>query len=257
MGEAIAITSGKGGVGKSSITLNLGEMLSQKGYKVVLIDMDLGLRNLDVMMGLENRVIFDVRDVIQGRCALKQALIKDKKQSQLYLLPASKNVRMDELNKEDLKVVVEYLKNEFDYVLLDSAAGLEKGFLYTIYSVDRVLLVTTLDYTALQDADRVVGILYREQMDKIQLIINKVNPKLIEKGISVSLKEALSFLSIDLLGIVYEDEEMIRSGNKGFAAIKENSLMYDCFRTITQRLEGKTCDLPKYRGKSFMQRLFG
>lgn len=257
MGEAIAITSGKGGVGKSSITLNLGEMLAQKGYKVVLIDMDLGLRNLDVMMGLENRVIFDVRDVMNGRCSLKQALIKDKKQEHLYLLPACKNIRMDELNKENLKMIVDYLKNEFDYILMDSAAGLEKGFTYSIFCVDRVLLVSTLDYTSLQDADRVVGILYREQIDKVQLIINKVNPKFVEKGVSVSLKEALSYLSLDLLGIVYEDEEMIRCGNKGFAAIKGNGLMYDCFSTMVQRLEGKSSELPKYRGKSFMQRLFG
>ena len=257
MKEAIAIISGKGGVGKSSVTLNLGEILAQKGYKVVLIDMDLGLRNLDVLMGLENRVIFDLKDVMQSRCSLKQVLIKDKRQDNLYLLPACKNLRVEDFDATCLEKDVSYLKEEFDYILLDSAAGVERGFLYSIGCVNRVILVTTLDYTALQDADKVIGILCREQMEKMHLVINKVNPKFVEKGISVSLKEALAYLSIDLLGIVYEDEQMLRSSNKGIPAVCEKSVIYDCFLTIANRLEGKHSELPKYRGKSLMQRLFG
>lgn len=257
MGEAIAITSGKGGVGKSNITLNLGEVLAQKGYKVVLIDMDLGLRNLDVLMGLENRVIYDIRDVIQAHCSLRQALIQDKKEENLYLLPACKSIRIAEFDKEELKQIVDHLKEQFDYILLDSAAGLESGFLYSIACVSKTLLVTTLDYTALQDADRIIGLLFKEQIKDVQLVINKVNPKYVEKGISVSIREALNFLSVDLLGIVYEDEDIIRCNNKGFAAVRERNMIYDCFYSMANRLEGKRCELPKYRGKSFMQRIFG
>lgn len=256
MNEAIAIISGKGGVGKSSVTLNLGEILAQRGYKVVLIDMDLGLRNLDVLMGLENRVIFDINDVMQAKCSLKQALIKDKKQDNLYLLPACKNVRVENFKQENVERIVAHLKQKFDYVLLDGAAGIEKGFMCSIACVESVLVVTTLDYTALQDADRIIGILCKEQIEKMHLIINKVNPKYVEKGISVSLQEALRFLSIDLLGIVYEDESMLRLSNKGIAAVKEKNIIYDCFYAIANRLEGKVSELPKYRGKSFVQRLF-
>ena len=257
MGEIIAVTSGKGGVGKSSVTLNLGEVLAQKGYKVVLIDMDLGLRNLDVLMGLENRVIYDMKDVILSKCSLQQALIKDKKQENLYLLPACKSVRLESFDPKALEVIIHHLQKEFDYVFLDSAAGLEKGFTYSISYAQRILLVTTLDYTALQDADRVIGLLYQSQHNHIQLIINKINPRYVEKGISVSLKEALSYLSVDLLGIVYEDEEMVRSSNKGFSAVKEKNVLYECFLSMANRLEGKKSELPKYRGKSLMQRIFG
>lgn len=257
MGEAIAITSGKGGVGKSNVTLNLGEVLAQKGNRVVLIDMDLGLRNLDVLMGLENRVIYDIRDVMNAHCSLRQALIQDKKQENLFLLPACKSIRIEEFDKEELKQLVKHLKEQFDYILLDSAAGLESGFLYSIACVSKTLLVTTLDYTALQDADRIIGLLFKEQIKDVQLVINKVNPRYIEKGISVSIREALNFLSIDLLGIVYEDEDIIRCNNKGFAAVREKSMLHECFDTMANRLEGKRSELPKYKGKSLMQRIFG
>lgn len=256
MGEAIAITSGKGGVGKSNICLNIGAGLVKKGYRVCLVDMDLGLRNLDVMMGLENRVIYDLKDVIEANCNLKQALIKDKKLDDLYLLPAVKSLRCD-IQAKDLQVVVEYLKNQFDYVLLDSAAGIESGFINSISCVDKVIVVTTLDYTALKDADRIIGILFKENKE-VQLIINKVNPKYIEKGISVSLKEALSYLCVDLLGIVYESEEVMRCNNKGYPAINDSQgMLYDCFFVIVSRLIGIKMELPKYKAKSFIQRVFG
>ncbi|MEG0469981.1 MAG: septum site-determining protein MinD, partial [Longicatena sp.] len=158
MGEAIAITSGKGGVGKSSVCVNMGVVLSQLGNRVCLIDVDLGLKNLDVMMGLENRVIYDLMDVMEGRCMLSQAMIKDKVQEHLYLLPACKTVHIEQFHHEDLKVVVEQLIEQFDYVLLDTPAGIERGFVSSIACVNRVVVVTTLDVTALQDADRVIGI---------------------------------------------------------------------------------------------------
>lgn len=257
MAEAIAITSGKGGVGKSNICLNLGITLARKGYRVCLIDMDLGLKNLDVLMGLQNRIIYDLNDVMQSHCSLKQAMIKDKREDNLFLLPACKSIHVEKFKAEEVKKVVEHLKESFDYILLDSAAGLEKGFLSSIICVKKVIIATTLDYTALQDADRVIGLLYRENKE-IQLVINKVNPRYIEKGISVSLQEALNFLSVDLLGVVYEDEALIRSANQACAPVYEiPSMMHDCFEVIANRLEGKRVDLPKFKGKSFMKRVFG
>ena len=150
MGEAIAITSGKGGVGKSSVCINMGMVLAQKGYRVCLIDVDLGLKNLDVMLGLENRVIYDLKDVMEGRCTLANAMIRDKRQDNLYLLPACKTIHIQYFHGEDLKIVVEELKNQFDYILLDTPAGIESGFIHSIACVSRAIVVTTLDVTALQ-----------------------------------------------------------------------------------------------------------
>lgn len=258
MGEAIAITSGKGGVGKSNVCLNLGVSLAKKGYKVCMLDMDLGLKNLDVLMGLENRVIYDLSDVMNCGCSLKQAMIKDKRLDNLYLIPACKSIHIEKVKMDDVEKIVTHLKERFDYVLLDSAAGLESGFMNSIVCVDKVIVVATLDYTALQDADRVIGVLMKEGIEDIHLILNKVNPRYIEKGISVSIQEALSFLAINLLGVVYEDEMIIRNNNKGYpAACDDTSMMYECFHVIASRLEGVKASLPKYRGKSFMQRVFG
>ncbi|MDD3049368.1 MAG: septum site-determining protein MinD [Bacilli bacterium] len=258
MGETIAITSGKGGVGKSNICLNVGVALAKKGYKVCMVDMDLGLKNLDVLMGLENRVIYDLSDVMNSNCSLKQAMIKDKRLNNLFLIPACKSVHIEKVKSEDIQKVVAHLQTQFDYVLLDSPAGLESGFMKSIACVDKVFVVATLDYTSLQDADRVIGVLMKEGIEEIHLILNKVNPRYIEKGISVSIQEALSYLAINLLGIVYDDENIIRHNNKGYpAAFDEDSMVYDCFNVITSRLEGAKVDLPKYRGKSFMQRVFG
>lgn len=258
MGEAIAITSGKGGVGKSNICLNIGVSLAKKGYRVCMIDMDLGLKNLDVLMGLENRVIYDLSDVMNSGCSLKQAMIKDKRLDNLYLIPACKSVHIEKVKSEDITRVVKHLKEQFDYVLLDSAAGVESGFMNSISCVDKTIVVATLDYTSLQDADRVIGILMKEGIEDIHLILNKVNPRFIEKGISVSIQEALSYLAINLLGIVYDDENIIRYNNKGYpASFDEDGMMYECFNVIVSRLEGVKANLPRYRGKSFMQRVFG
>lgn len=258
MGETIAITSGKGGVGKSNVCLNIGVSLAKKGYKVCLLDMDLGLKNLDVLMGLENRVIYDLNDVMNANCSLKQAMIKDKRLDNLYLIPACKSIHIEKVNKDAIKQVVDYLKQQFDYILLDSAAGLESGFLNSIACVDKAIVVVTLDYTSLQDGDRIIGLLMKEGIEDIHLVLNKVNPRYIEKGISVSIQEALSYLAINLLGIVYEDENMIRYNNKGYpAAYDEDGMIPECFHVIASRLEGVKIALPKYRGKSFMQRVFG
>ncbi|MEG0273969.1 MAG: septum site-determining protein MinD [Longicatena sp.] len=258
MGEAIAITSGKGGVGKSSVCVNMGVVLSQLGNRVCLIDVDLGLKNLDVMMGLENRVIYDLMDVMEGRCMLSQAMIKDKVQEHLYLLPACKTVHIEQFHHEDLKVVVEQLIEQFDYVLLDTPAGIERGFVSSIACVNRVVVVTTLDVTALQDADRVIGILMNEGMEHISFVVNRMNVKMMEKGISVPLQEAKQWLAIDFLGYVFDDETMIRANNFGKpVTLQRDTSLYSCFQAIVKRMIGERATLPKIKERSFLAKIFG
>lgn len=258
MGEAIAITSGKGGVGKSSVTINIGMVLAQMGYRVCLIDVDLGLKNLDVMMGLENRVIYDLKDVMEGRCMLSAAMIKDKAQENLYLLPACKTIHIDQFHKEDLQLVVEQLTAHFDYVLLDAPAGIERGFISSIAAVKRSIIVTTLDVTSLQDADKIIGIMMNEGMEHISFIVNRMNVRHIEKGIAVSLEDAKQWLSIDLLGYVFEDEAMVRANNFGKPiTLQRDSVLYTCFDCIAKRLLGEHSALPKLKERSLLRKIFG
>ena len=257
MGEAIAITSGKGGVGKSSVTLNLGMMLAMKQKRVCLIDMDLGLKNLDLMMDLQNRVIYDLKDVLEGKCPLRKAIIKDKHCANLYLLPACKSMRIHDMKTAEIKRVVDLLKHEFDYVLLDTPAGIESGFLCSLPCVERVLLVSTLDVTSLQDGDRVIGLLLKEGLDQIDLIINRYQPRFVEKKISLSLEDAAQWLGIDLLGYIFEDEEVMRANNYHFAAIMQSESLYACFYALAKRLCGEAAPLPKYREKKLLAKLFG
>lgn len=258
MGQAIAITSGKGGVGKSSVVVNIGIHLAQMGYKICLIDCDLGLKNLDVMLGLENRVLYDLRDAVEGRCTLSRAIIRDKREENLYLLPACKSINLKYFHGEDLKVVVKELQNSFDYIFLDTPAGIETGFIHSIACADRVIVVTTLDTTAMQDADRVIGILMKENIDDIKLVVNRMNPKYIERGISIRLEDALAWLSIDLLGYVFDDESVIRSNNRGMPlALTHSNNVNECYEAIAHRITGERVPLPRYREKKFLQKLFG
>lgn len=258
VGQTIAVTSGKGGVGKSSVCVNLGMVLADMGYKVCLIDVDLGLKNLDVMLGLENRVLYDLKDAMEGRCTLSKAILRDKREGNLYLLPACKSVNLNQFHGSDLKLVVDELQRTFDYVILDTPAGIESGFIHSIACVEKVILVTTLDVTAVQDADRIIGILMKENVEDIQLIINRLNPRFIDKGISIKMEEAMSWLSIDLLGYVFDDENVIRSNNRGMPlSLNKNSQVYDCFHAIAKRLNGDMVTLPKYKEKKLLQKLFG
>lgn len=258
MGRTIAITSGKGGVGKSSVCINLGIVLAQMGYRVCLIDVDLGLKNLDVMLGLENRVLYDLKDVMEGICPLHKAILRDKREQNLYLLPACKSVNLRYFNGNDLQLVVTELKKDFDFILLDTPAGIESGFVHSIACAEDVILVTNLDITSVQDADRVIGILMKERLNSISLIVNRMNPRHIDKGISIRLEDAISWLSIDLLGYVFDDENVIRSNNKGKPiSLTQNTLVYECFYSIAKRLCGENAALPKYKEKRFLQKLFG
>lgn len=258
MGQTIAITSGKGGVGKSSVCVNIGIHLAKLGYKVCLIDCDLGLKNLDVMLGLENRVLYDLRDAMEGRCILEKAILKDKREPNLYLLPACKSVNLKYFHGNDLKVVVQELEKSFDYILLDTPAGIESGFIHSIACAKRVILVTTLDITAVQDADRIIGILMKEDINDIEVVINRLNPKYIEKGISIRLEDALNWLSIPMLGYVFDDENVIRANNRGIPiALQQPSQINECYACIAKRILKEEAPLPKYREKKLFQKLFG
>lgn len=258
MGKTIVVTSGKGGVGKSTVCVNLGMVLASSGYKVCLIDADLGLKNLDVMLGLENRVLYDLKDAMEGRCELSKAVLRDKREPNLYLLPACKSVNLNSFIANDIVLVVEELKKNFDYVILDTPAGIETGFVYSLRCGDQVIVVTTLDITSLQDADRVIGIVMKENIDDVSLIINRVNQKYIDKGISVNIDDALRWLSIPLLGTVFDDENIIRSNNRGMPiALSKTSLVYECFYIIMQRMQGNMIQLPKSKEKTIFQKIFG
>ena len=250
MGEAIAITSGKGGVGKSSVCINMGMVLAQKGYRVCLIDVDLGLKNLDVMLGLENRVIYDLKDVMEGRCTLANAMIRDKRQDNLYLLPACKTIHIQYFHGEDLKIVVEELKNQFDYILLDTPAGIESGFIHSIACVSRAIVVTTLDVTALQDADRIIGLLESGGLRDIRLIINRLRPEMIARGDMMSVEDVLEILAVDLIGAILDDEQIVISTNQGEPLSGKNSQAEEEYRNICRRLMGEEVPYVTVRRKN-------
>lgn len=256
MGRCIGITSGKGGVGKSSVCIGIGFALAKRGYKVCLLDMDLGLKNLDVMMGLENRMFYDVLDIAEGKCTLNQALVNAKNQNNLKLLCACKSIHVHKLKKEMLQSIIEELSQMFDFVLFDTPAGIEAGFSYTLSYVDHFIVVSTLDLTSLQDADRIIGILMRENVSKIQCIINRYNPKFLDKGISIQFTKALEYLCVECIGIIYDDEQIIRGYNIGSPSVyHDHSKASLCFESIVNAFLGEEVILPKIH-KSILKRLF-
>jgi septum site-determining protein MinD len=247
MGTIITVTSGKGGVGKSTTTANLAVGLANLGKKIVAIDFDIGLRNLDMILGLENRIVYDVVDVMQERCNLSQALINDKKAKNLYFLPASQTKDKDVLDKEKVKKLLENLKESFDIVLIDSPAGIESGFEHSIFLADRALIVSTPDVSSVRDADRVIGIIDAksemakngQEVDK-HVIINRIKPELVESGNMLSTEDVLSILALPLIGTVPDDENIISSTNLGEPIIyKEKSLAAEAYRRIARRILGE------------------
>lgn len=245
MGEAIVITSGKGGVGKTTTTANLGTALALQGKKVCLIDTDIGLRNLDVILGLENRIIYDLVDVIEGRCKIHQALIKDKRvDEKLYLLPAAQTSDKNAVTPEQMKNLVEELKRDFDYVLIDCPAGIEQGYRNAVAGADKAIVVTTPEISAVRDADRIIGLLEQEQLDAPKLIINRIRHHLMQTGEAMDVNEITAHLSIDLLGIIIDDEEVITSSNKGEPIVMDPSNKAALgYRNITRRILGESVPL--------------
>jgi len=245
MGEAIVITSGKGGVGKTTTTANIGTALALSGKKVCLVDTDLGLRNLDVVMGLENRILYDLVDVITGQCRLKQALIKDKRFESLVLLPAAQTKDKNAVSPDQVKKIIDELKIEYDYVLIDCPAGIENGFKNAVSGADHAIIVTTPEIAAVRDADRIIGLLEAEKhISSPKLIVNRIRAHMIKNGDMLEIEEIVNILAIDLLGIVPDDDNVIRASNMGEpVALNPDSLGGIAYRNIARRVLGETVPL--------------
>lgn len=239
MGEIIVVTSGKGGVGKTTTTANIGAGLAKLGKNVLVIDTDLGLRNLDVVMGLENRIVYNLVDVIEGKCRLSQALIKDKRYESLYLLPSAQTKDKSAVTPEQMIKLTSSLKQEYDYVLLDCPAGIEQGFQNAIAGADRALVVTTPEVSAIRDADRIIGLLEANHIRNIRLIINKIRIEMIKRGDMMSVEDVTEILSADLLGIIPDDEQVVVATNQGEPLIELESLAGEAYMNICGRLLGE------------------
>ncbi|AYZ73851.1 septum site-determining protein MinD [Fusobacterium necrophorum] len=240
MSQVIVVTSGKGGVGKTTTTANIGAGLAEKGHKVLLIDTDIGLRNLDVVMGLENRIVYDLVDVIEGKCRIPQALIKDKRCSNLSLLPAAQIRDKNDINEEQMKTLVEALRKDFDYIIIDCPAGIEQGFKNAIAAADRAIVVTTPEISAARDADRIIGLLEANGIKEPKLIINRIRMDMVKENNMLSLEDMLDILAITLIGVVPDDESIVISTNKGEPLIyRGESLAAKAYRNIVERIDGK------------------
>jgi len=255
-GRAIVITSGKGGVGKTTATANLGLGLAKNDRKVVLVDGDIGLRNLDIIMGLENRIVYHLIDVVRGRCQLRQALVKDKRFPHLALLPASQVDQKEAVNPDQMRELIAQLKEDFDFVLIDCPAGIEQGFRNAVAGADEAIIITTPDVSPVRDADRVIGLLQQSLGDP-QLIINRMSTQMVQRGDMLDQQDVLDILAVHLLGIVPEDEEVVVAGNRGTPVVlNEKSRSGQAYERIARRMLGEEVSIPELNGHGgFLHRL--
>ncbi len=257
MENVIVITSGKGGVGKTTTSANIGTGLAIAGKKVVLIDTDIGLRNLDVVLGLENRIVYDLVDVVEGTCKLKQALIRDKRYDGLYLLPAAQTRNKMAVSPEQMKKLVEDLEQDFDYVIIDCPAGIERGFKNAVAGAKSAIVVTVPEVSSVRDADRIIGLLSSSGIEDVMLLINRLRPDLVRKGDMLAIDDTLEILGIDLIGVIPEDELIFRSSNLGEPAVTDdNSLAGKAYRNVAGRVMGQ--DIPMLnleQGTGFFSKL--
>ncbi|MEW5830043.1 MAG: septum site-determining protein MinD [Chloroflexota bacterium] len=239
MSTVLTIGSGKGGVGKTTAVANLAVALAAGGEKVVCIDGDIGLRNLDVIMGLENRIVYDLVDVVEGRCRLRQAMIRDKHLPELYLIPAAQTRDKSAVSPSDMVRLCDELRGEYDWILIDSPAGIERGFKNAIAPADRVVVVTNPEVSAVRDADRVIGILEAEEKGTPSLVINRLNPAMVKRHDMLSADDVVDLLAVKVIGIVPEDDDVIVAANRGTpVALDPKSRAGQAFRNIAQRLKG-------------------
>jgi septum site-determining protein MinD len=251
MAKVYVITSGKGGVGKTTSTANIGSALAKLGKKVVVIDSDIGLRNLDVVLGLENRIVFDLIDVSKGVCDVEKALIKDRKNDGLYLLPASQTSDKEALEKKEMIRLVNELKEDFDYILIDCPAGIERGFKNAIAAADKGIVVTTPEVSAVRDADRIIGLLEAHDVREPELIINMIKMDMVKRGDMLSINDITDILAVDLLGVVPDDEAVVISTNKGQPVIKNpESISGKTFMNIARRMDGQEIPLIDLENKN-------
>lgn len=256
--QVIVVTSGKGGVGKTTTSANVGTGLSKMGYKVCLIDTDIGLRNLDVVMGLESRIVYNLVDVVDGNCRVKQALIRDKRHPGLFLLPSAQTKDKSAVTPGQMIKVIDELREQFDYIILDCPAGIEQGFQNAIAGADRALVVTTPEVSAIRDADRIVGLLEANGFTKIDLIINRLRTDMVRRGDMMSASDVVDILSIPLIGIVPDDENVVVSTNQGVPLVGSSSPAGKAYQDVVQRILGR--EVPYHmneRGFSFWTRVTG
>lgn len=260
--QVITITSGKGGVGKTTATANLAAALAQLGHSVVAVDADVGLRNLDLVMGLENRIVYDLVDVIEGRCKLRQAMIRDKRTDGLYLLPAAQTRDKTAVSPSDMVLICDELRRSYDFILIDSPAGIERGFRNAIAPADHVLIVANPEVSSVRDSDRIIGLLEADEKGTPSLIINRIKPDMVAQGDMLDIGDVLDVLMIKLIGIVPEDQEVLIATNRGQPIVLENhSLAGQAFRNIARRLDGEEIpfiSLEQKRGlRTWLRRLIG
>jgi len=255
MSEVIVITSGKGGVGKTTTTANIGTGLAQLNKRVVMIDTDIGLRNLDVVMGLENRIVYNLVDVVEGTCRYRQALIKDKSYPNLHLLPSAQTKDKSSVTPEQMIKLVEELKEEFDYIILDCPAGIEQGFQNAIAAADRAIVVTTPEVSAIRDADRIIGLLEANGISRIDLIVNRIRMEMVKRGEMMSIDDVVEILAIDLIGAVPDDENIVISTNQGQPLVGDNSLAGKAYMNICRRILGQRIEYLDLNDTGFFKKL--
>jgi septum site-determining protein MinD len=240
MGKIIIIASGKGGTGKTTTTANLGAALAMRGNLVALVDMDMGLRNLDVTLGLENSIVYDISDVVEDVCSLDEALIKDLRYENLYFIPAPQTRDASGLKDEAVKNIWEQLQSRFDYCIVDAPAGVDGGFLYAAMCADSAIIITMPELTALRDADRTISVLEEHDITDIKVVINRVRADMINRGIMMNMDDCIDILQIPVLGIIPDDEELMIASLKGYLAISdESSKAGKAFLNIAARLCGE------------------
>lgn len=258
MSEVIVVTSGKGGVGKTTATANIGTGLARLNKKVVMIDTDIGLRNLDVVMGLENRIVYNLVDVIEGNCRRKQALIKDKRYPNLYLLPSAQTRDKTAVTPEQMKKLTDSLREYFDYILLDCPAGIEQGFKNAIAGADRAIVVTTPEVSAIRDADRIIGLLEANEIKKIELLINRLRMDMIRRGDMMSVDDVVEILAASLIGAVPDDEGVVISTNQGEPLAGDDTRAGQAFLNISRRITGEAVPLMDLnKTESFLSKVTG
>lgn len=249
--KVITVTSGKGGVGKTTTTANIAVALASTGQKVTCIDADIGLRNLDVVMGLENRIVYDIVDVVEGRCRLRQAMIRDKRLPELFLIPAAQTRDKNALSPGDMIRLCGELSQDMDWILIDSPAGIENGFRNAIAPANNIVVVTNPEVSAVRDADRIIGLVEAEEKGPVRLILNRVNPDLVRRGDMLKPEDVLELLAVELIGIVPEDDAVVISANRGQpVTLNGNNRAGMAFKNIARRLQGETVPFMELDGKN-------
>jgi septum site-determining protein MinD len=241
--KVFTVTSGKGGVGKTTTTANLGVALARQGHKIVVIDADIGLRNLDIVMGLENRIVYDLVDIVEGRARWRQAMIKHKQLPELHLIPAAQSREKNAISPADMIHLVDKLRDEFDFILIDSPAGIERGFRNAVAPADEVLIVTNPEVSAVRDADRIIGLIEAENKGPAHLILNRLKASAVKRGEMLSADDVMDILAIKVIGVVPEDDQVIPASNNGVpVTLNDNSRAGQAFRNIARRMNGE--DVP-------------